>query len=741
MGHRDHLENAPRRAPTSLPALLDILAARAGATPDQPAYVFLPDGETETERTTYGELWRTVRAWAAEIEARTAPGARVLLLLPTGLDFLAVFLGCLEAQRIAVPAYPPPPYRASRIRAIAADAAPALVVGSDRNLDGTKRALGGIAAIAASAWMNAEDLDLSRNATWSGAPNDPSRTAFLQYTSGSTGAPKGVRVTYANLAHNQARIQVAFRVSSATPSVSWLPLFHDMGLVGALLEPLYIGALCALMPANAFLQKPVRWLRAISKYRAFCSGGPNFAYDLCTRKITAAESAGLDLSSWSVAFNGAEPVRAATLDAFAARFADHGFRAEAFLPCYGMAESTLLISARQAPAVRRAQVGALELGRYQEAGPHETARTLVSCGTVSAPDVRIVRPDSRCEAEAGEIGEIWLSSLSIADGYWRQAEATAEHFQARLAGSGDGPFLRTGDLGVIVGGELFITGRLKDLIILRGANHYPQDIEDTLCASHAALRTGGGAAFTVDIDAAGEERLVVVQEVERESLRRLDVVTVGEAAREAVLREHGLELAVLLLVKPGGVPKTSSGKVQRRECRSAFLQGTLPAVAESRPLSAPVGTWGSFEAMAEIDDRREVLRQGECVPQAAVRAEAPRSAAFSPTDARLARSDRELRRWLNSLAQQRAADVLQVSPRQVLLDRNFSQLGFDSLKGLEVIGRLSDELGLDLSPTLLFEFPTLAKLSEHLVRHHGPALLARRDARHNTVPAAGVPLE
>ena len=583
MGNTDLLENAPRRAPTSPPTLLDILAARERDTPDQPAYVFLSDGETETGRTTYGELWRTVRAWAAEIEARTPPGARVLLLLPTGLEFLAAFLGCLEAQRIAVPAYPPPPYRASRIRAIAADAQPALIVVSDTHLEGTRRALGGVAAIAASGWMSAEDLDLSRSATWSGASHDPAQTAFLQYTSGSTAAPKGVRVTHANLMHNEECIRIAFRLSPATPIVSWLPLFHDMGLVGGLLQPLYVGALSVLMPATAFLQKPVRWLQAIARYRGFSTGGPNFAYDLCTRKITKAESAGLDLSSWGVAFNGAEPVRAGTLEAFAARFGDQGFRAEAFMPCYGMAEATLLVSASQSLAVRQAQAAALERGRYQEAGPHESARALVSCGPVCAGSVRIVRPETQREAEAGEVGEIWLSGPSIADGYWGQPEATAEHFQARLAGSGEGPFLRTGDLGLIVEGDLFITGRLKDLIILRGANHYPQDIEHSLCVSHAACRPDGGAAFTADIDGTGEEQLVVVQEVEREALRRLDVAAIGEAAREAVLREHGLELALLALVKPGGVPKTSRENCSGASAATPFSSGHFPLWRRAAP--------------------------------------------------------------------------------------------------------------------------------------------------------------
>jgi len=380
-------------------------------------------------------------------------------------------------------------------------------------------------------------------------------------------------VSHGNLLHNEEMIRRAFGQSADSVIVGWLPLYHDMGLIGNVLQPLYLGARCVLQAPATFLQRPLSWLAAISRYRATTSGAPNFAYDLCVRKIGEEQRAGLDLASWEVAFNGAEPVRPDTLDRFAAAFAPQGFRRNAFYPCYGLAEATLFVSGggKGAPPVVVA----------------EGARGLVGCGRPWMDQrLAVVDPESGRLASDGQEGELWISGPSVAQGYWRQPEATERDFRARLAGdltdTGEGLFLRTGDLGFLRGGELFVTGRIKDLIIIRGRNLYPQDVERTAEESHAALRPGCGAAFAVEGD--GEERLVVVQELDPH--RRDEAGAALEALRRAVAEEHEVMLHQAVLVRAGTIPKTSSGKIQRHAARAAFLAGTL-AVEASSALQSP----------------------------------------------------------------------------------------------------------------------------------------------------------
>jgi acyl-CoA synthetase (AMP-forming)/AMP-acid ligase II len=384
------------------------------------------------------------------------------------------------------------------------------------------------------------------------------------------------------LLDNQCAIAQAFGHTPETIVVGWLPLFHDMGLIGNVLQPLYLGRPCILMSPVDFLQRPFRWLQAISHFQATTSGGPNFAYDLCVRKIKPEQKASLDLSNWEIAFTGAEPVKAETLERFAETFKDCGFRKEAFYPCYGMAETTLFISGGSKtipPVVKQVAKDTLEQNQIAVSTEDNIAKNLVSCGQTRLDmQIKIVDPEALIECPPDRVGEIWVSGTSVAQGYWNRTSATKETFKAYLADTQEGPFLRTGDLGFVQDNELFITGRIKDAIIIRGQNYYPQDIEQTIEKSDQALRPGCSAAFTIEIK--GTERLIVVQEVERSYLRKLNMKEIVGNFREAVTAEHGLQVYATVLVKPGSIPKTSSGKIQRYACRTKFLNGSLDVVED-----------------------------------------------------------------------------------------------------------------------------------------------------------------
>jgi natural product biosynthesis luciferase-like monooxygenase protein/amino acid adenylation domain-containing protein/FkbM family methyltransferase len=557
---------------------VDLLRARASETPGRTACVFLPDGEVEQARLTYAELDARARTIAAALQRRGAAGERALLLYPPGLDFVAAFFGCFYAGAVAVPAYPPRSGREQpRLRSILEDAKPSFALAPApvaARLDDLAAELPGLEQAER---LMTDDLPLSLAEEWEEPCLGPADLAFLQYTSGSTSEPKGVMVSHGNLMANEEAIRAACDHDERSTFVSWLPIYHDMGLIGAVLQPLYVGAFCVLMPPLAFLQQPVRWLRAISRYRACTSGAPDFAYELCARKIPPEQREGLDLSSWRIAFNGAEPVRAGTLERFAAAFAPHGFRPEAFFPCYGLAEATLLVTgeAGSAPDVRAFQGldGERPVAVEESA---ERARRLVSCGP-PRQEVAIADPETGAERAAGEVGEIWVSGPSVAHGYWGRPEESEKTFHARLAGRPGPGFLRTGDLGFLLDGRLFVTGRLKDLILVRGRNLYPQDLELTVQTSHPAL-AGVGAAFAVEEGEA--ERVVAVQEIDPRRVSEAGEAL--ESARRAVAEEHEAALHALVLVRPGAVPRTTSGKVQRRLCRRMFLEGSLEPVAEWR---------------------------------------------------------------------------------------------------------------------------------------------------------------
>jgi acyl-CoA synthetase (AMP-forming)/AMP-acid ligase II len=572
--------------------LAELLHRRAATQPDDPAYIELSDRGQELARLSFAELACRSTNLARHIARRAEPGDRALLICPNGVGFMVGFFGCVLSRVAAVPMMVP---RRNSARdasaAIIADCAPRLAL-AQRSLIGGER--GDLAGRFAAAGGDATAIEFLPVEDAENAPDPPAAAphnqpvpddiAFLQYTSGSTSAPKGVMVSHANLLANLAMIARAFGNTRHSTHVSWVPLYHDMGLIINALQSLYVGSSCVLMTPAAFVQRPLLWLRAIGDYRAEVAGGPDFAFDLCVERYRPEQMAGIDLSGWKVAFNGAEPVRAESIRRFAQTYAAHGFAASAMLPAYGLAEATVLVSAgaRGAGSVTRTvSRDRLRAGRLAPPRDPADARTIVGCGRAIADEsIAIVDPDSRIRLGAERIGEIWVAGPNVARGYWRKPEASAAAFQGTIVGDRGaaetgGRWLRTGDLGFLDEcGELYVTGRVKDVVIIRGANHYPQDIEDTVQAAHPALRRHGGAAFAVH-DANDAERLVVVQEVERTWRNRIDIDDIVGRIREMIVAEHEIVPHEIALLRPGALPTTTSGKIQRALSRKLWQEGSL----------------------------------------------------------------------------------------------------------------------------------------------------------------------
>ncbi|HEY0607039.1 MAG TPA: condensation domain-containing protein, partial [Herpetosiphonaceae bacterium] len=568
--------------PSTTSTIVDLLRWRAAQQPDKQAYTFLIDGNQIPASLTYSALERRAQSVAATLQQAGAPETRALLLYPPGLEYLTAFFSCLYAGVVAVPAYLPRLNKSlQRLDSIAADARATIALTSQDLLKAITPLLTQYPHLQALHWI-ATDCIADQASHWNEPAIDATSLAFLQYTSGSTGTPKGVMLSHGNLLHNTSLIQRGFDTSPDSRGVFWLPLYHDMGLIGGILETLYCGGTTTLMSPVAFLEQPLRWLKTISDTRATISGAPNFAYDLCVSKISLEQRAELDLSSWELAFCGAEPIRAGTLDRFTAAFAPHGFRRTAFYPCYGLAEATLLVSGATksaAPIVRA--FAAKDLDQYRVvdvAADDPAARSLVSSGQC-LPDqqIAIVDPATGTRRGQDQVGEVWVAGPSVAQGYWQQPAQTAETFGAQIPGDPT-RFLRTGDLGFLRENELFIVSRLKDLIIIRGRNLYPADLELAAEQSHAALRPGAGAACSAAIN--GEERLILVYEVERQQ-RHIDVEQVASAVRRVIAEEYEVQVYALVLIRPGSIPKTSSGKIQRYACRDQYLSGDLRVISSS----------------------------------------------------------------------------------------------------------------------------------------------------------------
>ena len=566
----------------------EILRQRASHEPARTAYVYLGDGEQEEARVNYAELDVLASAVGATLQQMHARGERALLLYPPGLDFVAAFFGCLYSGVVAIPAYPPHPARPEitlpKLQAILADSQAKFVLTITPILSKVAPLFARDEEFRQLHWLATDEIEHARAEDWKETEIAPDDLAFLQYTSGSTSAPKGVMVSHRNLLENSAYIHYGFEHTPESVSVTWLPAYHDMGLIDGIVQPMYGGFTGYVMPQTSFLQRPLRWLQAISRYRATHSGGPNFAYEHCVNKIRPEQRSGLDLSCWRVAYNGAEPIREETLRKFALSFEECGFRADAFYPAYGLAEATLKVAGGRGarpPVISKLESAPLEENLLVEASASSdplNVRTLVSSGRLDlGTRAIIVDPASLTECAQGRVGEVWVSGEGVAQGYWNRPELTEQTFRAHLSDTGDGPFLRTGDLGFIKDGELFITGRLKDLIIIGGRNHYPQDIELIVEQCHPALRSGCTAAFSVECE--GDERLVIAAEFDPRSVKRSFPAEQWKLLKTAVLRavsDHfGLHVHELVLLKLGGVPKTSSGKIKRQECRKAYLTGAL----------------------------------------------------------------------------------------------------------------------------------------------------------------------
>ncbi len=683
-GAQEHIESGwdtPDYASLTAPTLVEQLQHRAARYRDNLAFTFSRDGEEkEVSRLSYEELDARARRIASNLQRQGAAGERVLVLCPPGLDFIAGLFGCLYAGAVAVPVHPPVrEHLVPRVESIIADAQPGFALSNAEMQARIKATVDGLTKGRPLRWSVTDEAGDDRQ--WIPPDIDAGTVAMVQYTSGSTAAPKGVVLSHGNLVHNLEAIRQTWKSGFdrlGAYGVFWLPPYHDMGLIGGILQTLYVGGTCVLMPPNAFIKRPMRWLEAMSRHQGLISAAPNFAYEMCAELSTPEERAALDLSNWSTAMCGAEPVRPVTLQAFAEAFAPAGFRPEAFYPVYGLAESTLLVtggSESPVPVVRHIDRIALREHRIVEVAPENPSATaLVGCGRPQGgQEVVIVDPETRRPCAADEVGEIWVAGPSVAQGYLGKPEQTEEAFSAYLAETGHGPFLRTGDLGFFRSGELFVTGRRKDLIIIRGSNHYPEDIELTVQACHPALLRGRGAVFSVAPGPDVPEELVVVQEVNHGQLGEAELNEIVDSIRTAVTEHHEVQAYAVVLVEPLRIPTTSSGKIQRSACRQQFLDGQLEAVVEWR----------------------------------APRPDA-RPAAASPEHG--GRSAAEIADWF--VAQ--LSSELGVPARDIDPSRPFAYYGLDSVRAVRLTAALESWLGRELSPTLAYEYPTIDLLSRYL---------------------------
>lgn len=555
--------------------LIDLLQYQSNKYADNPLYVYLKNGEDESGILTYAMLNTKVMAVAAEIQKYASTGERALLLFSGGLDFIIGFFACLYSGVIAVPTHMPLSKRAdqSHLQSIVKDANISLIISADADFSKFS------ALPDTGEWFKSYNLVFidgifeESELPWKQPNISGDSIAFLQYTSGSTGSPKGVMVTHANLLHNEELIKNAFDNKEGSTIVSWLPLFHDMGLIGNVIHALYIGARLILMPPAAFLQKPVRWLNAINKYRAETSGGPNFAYELCASKVSPEQKQDLDLSCWTNAFNGAERVNAATLEDFYNAFKISGFKKESFYPTYGLAEGTLFATGgirENRPEMIKVDRHFLELGLVKTSAD-KMAECLVSSGkSWEQQELLIVNHETQKCCKDMVIGEIWLKGPSVTKGYWKNKEKTQESFKAYLD-NGDGPFFRTGDLGFLKNGNLYVTGRLKDLIIIRGKNIYPEDLEIKVQKSNVLFQNSFSAAFSAQVN--NQEEVVILQEVDRRMMKSLDVTAVTKDVRNTLICMFQININDVVLLPPGSIPRTSSGKVRRKTAKTHYESG------------------------------------------------------------------------------------------------------------------------------------------------------------------------
>ena len=657
--------------------LVELLRLRAGQGGHR-GYSYESEARDKLQTLTFADLDLRARALAARLQEDRFAGKTVLLCYPAGLEFLVGLFGCLYAGAIAVPTNVSRARRAgSRFAAVAADAEASLALTCaawSQDLAGLCRETPELRHLR---WLDSSKENLNEATGWRVPDLSTTRPVILQYTSGSTGDPKGVVLTHACLLHNLERMFDVLRLYDGVTAVCWLPAFHDMGLIGNLLQAVYSNGLMHLMSPVTFLREPLRWLEGIGEFGAYVSGAPNFAFDLCAQRAEKAEPeelARLDLSTWKVGYIGAEPISAATLERFTKTFAANGFEAETFFPCYGLAEGTLMVSGgpgRMAPRSRLLQASALEAHRAVPANNGAPCRQVIGCGQPLADmEVAIVDPATCSPCAAGDIGEIWVTGPSVAKGYWNRPEESSHTFAAVRADLPERRYLRTGDLGFLDAGELFVTGRIKDLIIIRGRNLYPQDVEDTVHKEVVGCAGTPGAAFAVP--GSDTEKLVLVQEVARGRVPD-QADDLFRQVRQTIVEHFEVEIQSLVLIRAGSLPRSSSGKIRRRECQRRFLAGELEVLAE-------------------------FSRETETKP------------AISSTNGTHRRNERDVETWLT----ERLARHLNVSVDQIDIRQPFAAYGLDSTAMVAVASDLEKWLGRKLSPTLLYDAPTIPALAQRL---------------------------
>ena len=693
--------------------LVELLLNRSDKLGDAKAFTFLNDDGT-TDIISYAELDRRAKVIAARLIDKNLTSERALLLFPPGLDYICGYFGCLYAGVIAVPVYPPDPPRLKktlpRLQSILQDSKAKIALTTTgvltqvdewKNDKELSEVLSGDDeySLGKIEWMATDNYDLQiDNLILPNVKADD--IAYLQYTSGSTGNPKGVIITHENLLYNSVMIKDGFGMYTEHEGVIWLPIYHDMGLIGGILQPLFSSFHTTLMSPVYFLKRPLRWLQIISdiKDKPVVSGGPNFAYDLCIKAASPNKVEKLDLSNWEVAFSGAEPVRSVTIEEFSNIFAPAGFKRSAFYPCYGLAEATLIVSGvnrTDIPKVCKLNKLALRENKIKFEENNENAQELVSCGTrLLEEEIAIVNPETLEKLNENEIGEIWVKGKNVAKGYWENKEVTEEIFNAFTSNTNEGPFLRTGDLGFLKDGELYVTGRLKDMIIIDGTNHYPQDIELTVERANNLLRPSSGAVFSVEVE--NKERLVVVHEARAK--KNVDWQTVITDIISAVSENHNIQTYAVVLIQPKTIFKTSSGKIQRRATKKAYLKGELEIIAEWK--------LGDKKVESPVKDTK----------------------VETPKQEPVSKDVNEIRNWLV----EKLAKTLTINKNSLDTDEPFTNFGIDSTKAVKFVGDLENQFNVDLPSTLLWEYPTINKLANYISGLQEPATVKKQTKNKNT---------
>lgn len=694
-----------------LPSIGHVLQQRALETPGRIAYRF-ETGDTNRSQLSLNlsdaQVFTHAVRLAERIQRIAEPGDRALLIFAPGLEFIIGFYACAFARVVAVPAtYPRANRNSARLRSIVNDSRPTIAISSNSTLDLMGEAVSDIPPNVkwvtvdltdqSDAELNPGDVELALAGSekWS-AEVGATDIAFLQYTSGSTAEPKGVIVSHANLMHNLEVIECGFNPRSfeqgdgEKTGVFWLPAYHDMGLIGTILMPMFAGWQSVLMPPALFLRRPSRWLQLLTEYRAMLTGAPNFALDLCVDKISEEDRASLDLSQLRLLFCGAEPIQIDSIRRFERTFAECGFRGDAWYPCYGLAESTLMATgpngsmAIQTLNLNRNALADNRVERIDESTPESNQQVqLISCGQARiGQQVAIVEPNQGRRLSEGELGEIWIAGESVAQGYWNRETESAEVFGLAIDGESDGRWLRTGDLGFVDNGELYVTGRTRDLIIIRGQNHYPQDIEQIVSRSHPALLPHGAAAFSLSSDSG--EQLVVIQEVDRH-YRSADFDAVLAKIRSSVSHHLELDVQAIALIRQASLPRTTSGKVQRTRCRELYLEGELREIA--RWTASPKERADKPVSNSELAPVGELLRSGD-------------------VDRLTAAVEKWLVNWIENRCNEPGSPVEPDTP--------FTETGLDSLSAVELGCELEQWLEIEVSPIHAWNHPTSATLARHL---------------------------